>query len=177
MILVTAFYEALGAQQVHVVGTEVLKGTPVDGTALHLQLTQGLHHTVRLERLLLLVPLKVPGAQRHLTIQAGLQSQRLLIYAVVTENHRPIRFSLRLPVQLRCGGSETLDDAAEFEVFLQGIHTLELLAALRATWRRFVIVGSGGGHPDTGSAVVVSTWENHRIRVELKADGAAQLKG
>lgn len=148
----------------------------VDGTVLHPQLSQGFHHSVCPERLPLLVPLKVPGTQRHLALQASLQCHRLLIYAVVAENLCPLRFSVRLPVQLRCSGLETLDDAAKFEVSLQGINTLEFLAALWATWKHFVILaGSVDGHPDAGSAVVVSTGESHRIRVELKADGAAQL--
>lgn len=128
-----ALYEARSAQQGHVVGTEVLKGTAVGGTALHPPLIQGLHHSVCPERLLLLVPLKVPGAQRHLTLQAGLHSQQLLIYAVVAENLSPLRLSVRLLVQLWHAGSEALDDIAEFEVSLQGIHPLKLLAALWAT--------------------------------------------
>lgn len=117
----------------------------------------------------------MPGAQRHLALQAGLHSQQLLIYAVVAENLNPLRLGVRLLVQLRHAGSEALDDIAEFEVSLQGIHPLELLAALWATWKCFVLLVCGV--PDAGSAVVVSTGENHRIGVELKADGAAQLVG
>lgn len=178
MILVVALNEANGAQRVTVIGTEVLKGAVVDGTALHPQLTHRLDHSVTLERLLLLVPLKVPGAQRHLTPQTGLQSHRLFIYAVVTENLQPLGFGLRVHVLLRCSGLETLDDAAEFKVFLQGIQPLELCAALGATGKRFVIfVGNVSSHVDAGSAVAVSTGKNHRIAVHLETDGAAQLIG
>ena len=175
MVVVLALDEARSAQQGHVVGTKVLEGTAVGGAALHPQLIQGLHHSVRLEWLLLLVPLKVPGAQRHLALQAGLHGQQPLIYAVVAEHLSPLRLGVRLPVQLRHAGSEALDDAAEFEVPLQGFHPLELLTALWASRRCSVFRVCGA--PDAGSAVVVSTGENHRIRVELEADGAAQLMG
>ncbi len=178
MVVVMAFNEAGGTQQGHVVGTKVLQRTPMGGTVLHPHLALGIYHSVCPERLPLLVSLKVPGAQRHLTLQTGLHSHRLLIYTVVTENLYPCSLGLRLLVQLRCGGSETLDDAAEFEVSLQGIQTLVLLPALWATWKSFVIfVGSFCSLPDTGSTVVVATGENHRISVELKTDGATQLIG
>lgn len=175
MVLVMASCVARAAHQSHVVGTEILKGQPVSGTALQPQLIQGFHHSVCPERRLLMVSLKVPGTQRHFTFQAGLHSQRLLIYTVVAENLRLLRLRLRLPaVQLWCGGSVTFDDAGEFEVFLQGLHTLILHAALWATWKGCVPLV--GGLPDAGSAVVVSTGENHRIREQLKADRAAQLE-
>lgn len=178
VVVVLAFYEACGTQQCHVVGTKVLQRKAVGGTAFHSHLILSIHHTVCLERLLLLVFLKVPGTQRHLTLQTGLHSHRLLIYTVVTKNLHPLRFSLRLIRQLWRRGEETLDDAAEFEVFLQGIHTLVLLAALWATWKCFVIfVISFRSHQDTGPTVVVATGENHRISVELKTDGATQLVG
>lgn len=175
VVLVTAFYETRAAHHGHVIGTKILKRTPVGGTALHPLLTQGLHQRVYPERLLLLVSLKVPGAQRHLTLQAGLHSWRRLIYAVVAEHLHPLlRLGPWLHVQQRCGGSVTLDDAAEFEVFLQGFNTLKLLAAFWAAWKCFIRVS---GLPDAGSTVVVTTGENHRITEELEADGAAQLVG
>lgn len=178
-----AFYEARGTQQGYVVGAKVLKGTVVGGTALHPQLILGLDNSVCPERLLLLVSLKVPGTQRYLTLEASLHSQQLLIYAMVAENLHLLGLlglgllGLRLPVKLWCGGSETLDDAVEFEVFLQGFHTMILLAALWATWKSLVILVDTVGLPDTSSTVVMATGEDHRIRVELKADGTAQLVG
>lgn len=175
MVLVMAFSEARGTKQCHVVGTKVLKGTTMVGTGLHPQLIQGLHHGVCLERLLILVSLKVSGTQRHLTLQTGLHSHRLLIYTLVAENHRSLGLRLGMPLQLQHCGSEPLDDAGKFEVFLQGLHTLILFTALWATGKCFVILVSVRGLPDTGSTVVVATGENHRIRVELKADGATQL--
>lgn len=174
VVLVVTLHETGGAQQGHVAGAEVLKGTLVDLTDLHLQLFQGLHHGVGPEGLLLVVSLKVPGAQRHFAPHAGFHSQRLLVDTVVAVNLHLLRY-LRLLVQW-CGGQVTLDDTAEFEVLLQGMHTLILLAALWATWQHFPALLSGvGGLEDAGSTVAVATGENHRIRVELKANGTAQI--
>lgn len=116
MVLVEALHEACGAQQGHVTGAEVLKGTQVDLTALHLQLLHGLHHGVAPERLLFVVSLKVPRAQRNLALHTGPHSLAFLIDAVVAKNLHPLR-DLRRASWGRVH-QVTLDDAAEFEVFL-----------------------------------------------------------
>lgn len=178
MFLVAALSEAHGAQQVHVSGTEVLQGATVDGTAFSPLIAHDLHHVVHLKGLLLLVLLEVPGTQRHLTLQTDFHSRRLLVNAVVAKNLRPLGLCLGEPVQLALAGLEALDNAAELEVPLQGVHVLEFQATLRALWVLVVDLGGGvGHHPYASSAVVVSTGEDHRIGEELKADGAAQLVG
>lgn len=178
MVLVAALSEAHGAQQVHVSGTEVLQGETVDGTAFSPLIGQDLHHVVHPKRLLLLVLLEVPGTQRHLALQTDFHSRRLFVDAVVAKNLLPLGLRLGEPVQPALAGLEALDNAAELEVPLQGVHVLEFQATLRALWGLVVDLGGGvGRHPYASSAVVVSTGEDHRVGEELKADGAAQLVG
>lgn len=122
--------------------------------------------------------LEVPYTQRHLALQTDFQSRRLLVNAVVTKNLCPLGLRLGEPVQPALAGLEALDNAAELEVPLQGVHVLEFQATLWALRALVVNLGGGvGGHPYASSAVVVSTGEHHRIGEELKADGAAQLVG
>lgn len=147
----------------------------MNNASLHSQLTKRLHQRVRPEAFLLLVFLKVPGAQRHLTLQAALHRHRWFIDALVTENLRSLRFGLKIPLQLCIGCSETLHDVAQFEVFLKGGHILEFLTTFWATWRRWVrFVGRAGSH-NASTAVAVSAREDHWITEQVKADGAAQL--
>lgn len=178
MFLVAALSEAHGAQQVHVSGTEVLQGATVDGTASSPLIAQDLHHVVHPKGLLLLVLVEVPDTQRHLALQTDFHSRRLLVNAVVAKNLRPLGLRLGEPLRLALAGLEALDNAAELEVPLQGVHVLEFQATLRALWRLVVDLGGGvGRHPYASSAVVVSTGEDHWVGEELKADGAAQLVG
>ena len=123
-----------------------------------------------------MVFLKVPGAQGHLTLQAGLHSQHWLVNAVVAVNLHGFGQSVVLHVQMRYGGLVTLNDAAEFEVPLEGAGALKFLSTLRATWERFAtLVRDVHGLADASSAVVVPTGENHWVGEEVKADGTAQL--
>lgn len=176
MVLVMALYQACGAEQSHVIGAKILKQTQVAGTALHPHLIKRLHHGVCPEGLPLKVSLKMPGTQGHLALETGLHSRRPLIHALVTENLHRLLLRDGKPEKMWCGGTVTLNDAGEFEVFLQGFHTLIFLATFWAAWKRFAaLVSSVRCLADAGSTVVVPTGEDHRIRVELKADRAAQL--
>lgn len=179
MALVTALYDARGAQRDHVVGTKVLKGTLVDGTDLHSQLRRGLHHGVGPEQLLLVVFLKVSGAERHLTLQAGLHGGRLLIYALIAENlHFGIHAVCLHVQQQQHVGLVVLNDAAKFEIYLQVIRARILLTTFWAARQDFAsLIRAVNSLADTGQTVVVPTGESHRIRVELEADGTAQLVG
>lgn len=137
MALVMTLYDARGAQRHHVVGTKVLKGTLVDGTGLHSQLRRGLHHGVGPEQLLLVVFLKVSGAERHLTLQAGLHGGRLLIYALIAENLHFGIHAVGLHVQQQRGGLVVLNDAAKFEIYLQVIRARILLTTFWAARQDF----------------------------------------
>lgn len=183
VVLVVALHEARGAQGGHVTGTKVLKGKVVAGAAPHpQQLNLGLHQRVALEGLLLVVPLKMPGAQRDLALQAGLHRRQWVVNAVVAENRSVLGpgFGLNhnLLVYLVCGSSITVDDVGKFEVLLQHSQTLVLFATLRASRRYFaVVLGRFSSLDDTSSAVVVPTGEDHWVTVELEADGTTQLLG
>lgn len=52
-----------------------------------------------------------------------------------------------------------------------------LLTTLWAPWKYPTLVRGVSSHADASSAVVVATGEHYWIRVELKADWAAQLMG
>lgn len=176
MVLVETFYEAGRTQQVHVIGAKVLKRPVMDRASLGSQLTLGLHQSVRAEGLLLLVLLEVPGAERHLTLQATLHRHRWLIDALVAEHLRSLKLGRELPLQVDVGGPEALHDVAQLEVFPQGVHVLEVLAAFWATRRRLGgLAGRVGRLPDASMAVAVAAREEHRVLEELRADGAAQL--
>lgn len=177
--LVTALDEARSAQQVHVGGAEILQGATMRGAAARNPARTHVHHAVRPERLLLLVFLKVPGAQRHLAPEAGLGGRRCLIDAMVAQNVLDVG-QLQGPVLVRStlAGLEAFDDVAELEVPLQGVHVVELLATLRALRGPAVDLDGGvGRHLDTSSAVVVSAGQHHGVGEELEADGTAELVG
>lgn len=179
VVLVTTLDEARGTQQVHVGGAEILQGAMVGGAAVRGPVSSHVHHAVRPERLPLLVPLEVPGAQRHLALQAGLGGRRRLIDAVVAQN-LPVVGQLQGPVVRRSSlaGLEPLDDVAELEVPLQGLHVVELQATFGALRGLAVDLDGGvGRHLDASPAVVVSAGQDHGVGEELQADWAAELVG
>lgn len=178
MVLVMALHKAWSAQRCHVIGTKVLEGKLVDGTAPRPQLDLGIHQRVAPEGLLLVVPLKMPGAQRDFTLHAGLHCTQWVVYAVVAENRGFLRIRFRLNHNLFiyrylwCSGKVSINNVRKFEVFLQIIHTLILFATLWAS-RKLFFANVFSSLGDTSLAVVVPTRENHRITIELKADGTA----
>lgn len=179
VVLVTALNEAGSAQQVHVGGAEILQGATVGGAAVLDPAGTHVHHVVRPERLLLLVFLEVPGAQRHLALEAGLGGRRRLIDAMVAQDVL-VFGQLQGPVFTRSSlaGLEAFDDAAELEVPLQGLHVVELLTTLRALRDPAVDLDGGVGRRlDASSAVVVSAGQHHGVGEELEADGTAELVG
>lgn len=180
VVLVTAVGEASGAQQGYVSGAEVLQGAAMGVAAVRGLARTHVHHTVRPERLLLLVFLEVPGAQRHFALQAGFGGRRGFIDAMVAQNAVVVLGHLRGPVIARLSSAdfEAFDDAAELEVPLQRLHIVELLATLGALIDPGAdLTGHVGRRLDASSAVVVSAGQHHGVGEELEADGTAELKG